>query len=230
MTRETAGRSTQTTRHFIFSTQDFARCFSSPVGDFLSRQIYRRSRNYMEGEFRCSWKNLKQKKLGRCDIGITVPGDRSILFQMTGMNLPCNNGFLRIYESTNKRRSNRRLTYCVKDNKETPPTSLLVPSNTAVVTFVFKRFSPQVHVQVHFSAVSSYVPSLPDDDHRSLSVTHHSVHSNVPASSDICCQTFSRSNGEVSIVKKYFLLCKVVKKNFLLYKVGADSLLAMTTA
>ena len=142
-----------TMKHFAFNTTDFGDCFNSPAGDFLNRQIYTTSTHFEFGEFHYSAKHLKPKELVRCDIRVVVPKDKSILFNIINARLPCLFGKIIIYKSTNKKNGNKRLAYCQRTPADRPQTSVEVLSPTAVVTFIMGRFSSDVIIQLHFSAV-----------------------------------------------------------------------------
>ena len=196
MTSETSGSSAQIIKRFVFTTENFASCFNSPAGDVLSTRIYTRSINYLRGEFHYSGKLWRQMRMARCDIGITVPDDNNILFKMTDINLPCRYGWLRIYESTNSKKGNRRLTYCENSNSHSPRSTLLVLSNTAVVTFLIKRFSRDVLLRsFSFSAV-------PKNGSRSQTVTGLRLFSTTPGWTEplgtSCCLSSSTANDDVS--------------------------------
>ena len=140
-------------KHFAFNTKDFSDCFSSPAGDFLNRQIYTTSTHFKFGEFHYSAKHSKPKELVRCDIRVVVPKDKSIFFNITNVKLPCSYGKIIIYESTNKKNDNKRLAYCERNPADRTQTSVKILSPTAVATFIMGRFSPDVTIQLHFSAV-----------------------------------------------------------------------------
>ena len=198
-----SARSVSAVTHFLFSTDNFASCFSSPAGDFLSKQLYTTSVNHVQGDFHYSGKLRQLKKLGRCDVGVVVPEDKIILFKMTRINLPCRNGFVRIYESTNTKYDNRRLTFCAKRTGQKPRASLLVTSQTAVVTLVIRRLSPDTLVQVHFSAV---LPSAAVPSHNAVSATTRAVSpstktpmldSKDPTTAEVGCESVYSSGDDV---------------------------------
>ena len=150
-----------TRKHFAFNTKDFSDCFSSPAGDYLNRQIYTTSTHFEFGEFHYSAKLLRSRDLVRCDIRVVVPEDKDIFFNITNINLSCSHGKIIIYKSTNTKNVNRRLTYCERNPADRLQTSVHVLSPTAVATFIIRWFSPDVIIQLHFSAVLRSANSPP---------------------------------------------------------------------
>ena len=154
--------SISSTADFVFSTENFTQCFSSAAGDLLNRQLYTFT-NHMSGEFHYSGRLSPPHQLVRCDIGIRVHEDKDIQFNITNTHLPCEFGRFMIYESTNLEAEKRRVLYC--DEKLDLQRNISVQSHRAVVTFIMKRFSPDIILHVHFSAVSRTVELSSDNRH-----------------------------------------------------------------
>ena len=179
-----------TGKHFVFGTKDFSDCFSSSAGDLLNRQIYTTATHYESGEFHYSAKRLRSKELVRCDIKVSVPDDNSIFFHIANISLLCSYGRIIIYKSTNTKNGNRRLTYCEMNHEHRPQTSVQISSDTAVATFIIKRFSSDVFIQLHFLAVLRSAKSSPD--------IRGGKSSQDVSSGKTCCHSTTRLSYDVS--------------------------------
>ena len=188
----TSTGSITSTATFTFSTEDFTKCFSSPAGDLLNRNIYT-TINHTSGEFLYEGRLSPQQHFRRCDIGIKVPDDSHVRFNVTNINLPCQYGRLMVYESSNKKTANRRMLYCDKTSDDTPPRSISVLSRSAVVTLTISRFSPDISVHVAFSAFPRSEKQPGDHRHRDRNVTDYRYHMTKPSqtapTAESCCST-----------------------------------------
>ena len=184
-----------TMKHFAFNTTDFSNCFSSPEGDFMNKKIYTTLTHYEFGEFHYSAKHLEPKELVRCDIRVVVPKDKSMFFNITNASLPCSYGRIIIHKATNRKKGNRRLTYCNRNPVDRPQTSVHVLSPTAVATFILGRFSSDVIIQLHFSAVLRSADSPPGNSSwrsdQAVSSGKTCCHSTTSISYEVsCCRYF----------------------------------------
>ena len=143
----------------------------------MNRQLYT-STDHMSGEFHYSGRLSKPQKFVRCDIGITVHEDNDIQFYITNAHLPCQFGRFMIYESTNLQEENRRGLYC--DQKLDLRRNISIQFHQAVVTFIMKKFSPNIILLVHFSAVSRTVELSSDNRHTSNNVKGQRIHKEGP--------------------------------------------------
>ena len=162
--------STSSTAKFMFSTENFTKCFNSPAGDFLNRKIYTTT-NHKSGDFHYSGRLSRKQQLKRCDIEIRVPEDNNIQFNLTDINLPCQFGQFIIYASTNKKSGNRRLLYCDENLDDRPRSTVTVLSHRAVLTFIIKIFSLDIILDVHFAAFPRSVKLSSHHSHASDNVT-----------------------------------------------------------
>ena len=132
----------------------------------------------MSGEFHYSGRLSPPQQLVRCDIGIRVHEDNDIQFNITNAHLPCAFGRFMIYESTNLETEKRRALYC--DEKRDLQGNISVQSHRVVLTFIMKRFSSDIILHVHFSAVSRTVELSSDNRHASDSVKGQRIHKERP--------------------------------------------------
>ena len=165
-------RSSQTLKgnDFVFSTEDFTHCFTSPKGRYINTDLYISIKNQTHGHFHFVGKNSVSKShRRRCDIGIIVPANRILSFELLSLDIPCGMGALRIYQSTNTKADLQAGAFCGHSSAEDTPSKLIVPFHVAVVVVSMYRFSTTHEVHFKFSAIS---PSeRPQLEHINISIS-----------------------------------------------------------
>ena len=165
-------RSSQTLKEngFVFSTEDFTRCFTSPEGQFYNTDLYINIKNQTHGHFHFVGKSSASKvNRRRCDIGIIVPTHMILSFELVNLDFPCGMGAVRIYQSTNTKADMEAGVYCGLSSDEDASSKLVVPFHVAVVVVSMYRFSAKHEVHLKFSAIS---PSeRPQLEHINISIS-----------------------------------------------------------
>ena len=165
-------RSSQTLKEngFVFSTEDFTRCFTSPEGRYLNTDLYINIKNQTHGHFHFEGKSSASKAhRRRCNIGIIVPTNMILSFELVNLDFPCGMGAVRIYQSTNTKADLEAGAFCGHSSDEDASSKLIVPVHVAVVVVSMYRFSTKHEVHLKFSAIS--LSERPQLEHINISIS-----------------------------------------------------------
>ena len=136
---------------FLFSTGNFSRCFRS----ILATTTYNRItiNNATHGDFVFVARDYTKKAHTRqCDIKVTVPHDKIILFELLDLALPCRKATIEI-KIPHIKMQEAAATFCGDYQKDKPENKFIVSSHTAVVSFIMYAFSTSHTLHLRCSAI-----------------------------------------------------------------------------
>ena len=150
----TTSKSNPEEEGIVFSTDDFASCFNSPLAEFYGREIDVTVRNQTRGDFIFVGRDYSSKqKLCRCDVGVIVPDDRFILFEFLKVNLKCSVAAIYISKLTSENHRYPVRSFCKHHTADDGFDTFRFRYHAAVVSLSIIRVSTDQMMHLRFSAV-----------------------------------------------------------------------------
>ena len=145
--------------YFNFSTEDYVQCFRSPLSGYFSNGLYANVTAF-NGIFEFTAKQAERQKERMCIVGITVPSDMIIAFQLVNINLKCGWASMRVFQFASPRTRKLQYNYCGSASERLPEKLYILSSEASVILNIW-LFSWEYTVQVNFTAMPfSSRPSL----------------------------------------------------------------------
>ena len=137
--------------HFHFSTDDYVQCFRSPLSDYFSSGLYANVTG-LNGTIEFTAEQAERQKERMCIVGITVPSDMIIVFQLVNINLKCGWASFRVFKFATARMRKVQYTYCGTTAEGVPKKIYILSSEASVILNIW-LFSWEYNIQVNFTAI-----------------------------------------------------------------------------